>query len=153
MNNQQTFPHVSVPGFEVQSHAARISSGIEWFKYAPIAFNFREWITFANATKGWLDDSKLIYDQLNPGSNRSADPPRTYLPPVVYRFDENGFRVPWFGDETNATPFCPRLYTSPPPYQGDGIVQNEDLYTKELYKAVSSGATESKGAFLFVLQS
>jgi hypothetical protein len=151
-NNQQSFPYVSVPAFEVQSHAARLSSDVELFVYAPVAYNFSEWISFANATKNWFDDSKFIYDMLNPGSNRSADLPRGYLPPVVYRFDENGFKTPWYGEDTTVSPFCPRLYTSPPPYLGDGIVQNEDLYTNELYKTVSSHAAEIKGAYLFTLQ-
>jgi hypothetical protein len=145
-NNKQEFPYVVVPGFEVQSHAGRIASDITSFIYAPIVYNFTEWIRFSNETKNWLDDSKVIYDQLNQGSNRSAEPPRSYLPAVVYRFDEKGYRVPWFGsDSTTGQPFCPRLYTSPPPNQGDGIVQNEDLYTKEIYKLVSSAATETRG--------
>jgi hypothetical protein len=89
---------------------------------------------------------------LQPGLNRALEPPRVYLPPVVYKFDENGYKTPWFGDSlinNSDETFCPRLYTSPPPYPGDGIVQNEDMFSKRQYKKIIEASAQLKCEFVF----
>lgn len=158
-NGDNDFPYVAVPSFEVQAHTTRYDSGggIDVLFYAPIVSNFTKWVQFTNETKHWLEESKYLYDKMEPGNNRSNETPRMYLPPVVYKFDNvtGQHIVPWFGTpsdqvDDNTDTFCPRLYTSPPPYMGDGIVQNEDLFSNRKYKSMSDASIQLQGKVIFV---
>jgi hypothetical protein len=74
------------------AHTAQIESGVEEWIYEPIVQNsdFTRRIKLTKKTKGWLDESKIVFDQLEPGLNRSMEPKRTYVPPLIFRFDTKG---------------------------------------------------------------
>ena len=148
LESEQKFPFVSIPSFEVHAHVTRLKANTEGLLYAPIIRNdFHNWIQFTNQTKNWLEESKRTFDRLEPGLNRSLEQQRQYIPPTIYQFDNNGNRLPWYGDDDDGyeSSFNARLYTSPPPYMGDGIFQNENLESHYEFRSISGAATTLKG--------
>jgi hypothetical protein len=57
---EETFPFVTVPGFEVAGRHARIQSGIEILAYTPLISkeNTSLWQQYAFSRQGWIDESR-----------------------------------------------------------------------------------------------
>ncbi|MDG6999173.1 MAG: hypothetical protein JRN15_08675 [Nitrososphaerota archaeon] len=138
------FPYFVVPGFEAYAHEARTQAGFEMIQYAPIANNVQQWINFSQATRTWIDESRQIYDDLNPGENRAAEPSAALkpLPPYVYEYTsdgsfttiDHGFRL-----------FVPSLQTSPPPLENATHYENVDLFSNRMFKDVCLASVSLKG--------
>ena len=138
------FPYFIVPGFEAYAYQARTQAGLEMIQYAPIANDVQQWINFTETTRTWIDESKQIYDDLNPGANRAAEPSTALkpLPPYVYQYASNGnFTTLNEGFQL----FVPSLQTSPPPLENASYYENVDLFSDPLYKAVSLASVKLKG--------
>ena len=56
--------------------------------YAPLVTNVTEWIAFSQKQVHWYEKSKEIFDQLEPGHNRTDEDVVDSIPPHVYRLDE-----------------------------------------------------------------
>jgi hypothetical protein len=102
-----------------------------------------KWINFTQYTRGWLDESKRIYDTLQPGQNRSMEAKTPELPEIVWAInDQDGSLVKRSGRGN----FVPTLHISPPPLNNGEIYQNVDLFSDPNYKAVSLAAVKLKDA-------
>jgi len=138
------FPYFVVPGFEAYAYEARTQAGLEMIQYAPIANNVQQWINFSQTTRTWIDESKQIYDDLNRGENRAAEPSAALkpLPPYVYQYTsdgsfatiDHGFRL-----------FVPSLQTSPPPLENATHYENVDLFSNRLFKDLCLASVSLKG--------
>jgi len=137
-----TFPNVTVPAFEVKAFEARTKAGFEMVSYAPVARNLDEWIAFSTENTGWFQESKEIFDQLEPGQNRSLEAPVTSMPSAVYRLGEDGIGDPW----ANNRLFCPSMHTSPPPSESASIIMNVDFFSSPEFLAVSLASEQLKDA-------
>ena len=135
------FPHFSIPAFEAYAYDARTLAGFEVITYAPVAVKRREWTEFAQSSRGWLDESKRIFDILEPGQNRSAEPPVAELPMFVFNYGENGTLSPLIEN----TLFVPSLHISPPPFQESKIYQNINMFSQPDYREVSFAAVSLQG--------
>jgi hypothetical protein len=69
-----TFPFFTVPNLEVDAYGTRHEAKFETVVFAPIIQHdqLEEYFAFANEERGWLEKSKVIYDKLEPGQNRSS---------------------------------------------------------------------------------
>jgi hypothetical protein len=92
-------------------------------------------------TRGWLDDSKRIYDLLQPGKNRSLEPLTPPLPPIILSVQNNTL-VPRIPGGT----FVSSFQVSPPPLSTAQFYQNIDLYSVADIKTVSDAAVLLKDA-------
>lgn len=139
------FPYFSVPAWEAAAYESRQLAGFETVTYAPVAQKIDRWLNFTQQSRGWLDESKRIYDDLEPGLERSSEPPTGPLPNVVWNFNsEIGILVPM---ERNGL-MVPSLHTSPPPLLSTTVYQNVDMFSNPEYRAVSLAAVELKGEFI-----
>jgi hypothetical protein len=109
--------------------------------YAPIVSDQEKWINFTLTTHGWLDESKRLYDFLEPGKNRSLEPPAPQLPPIVFTLT-NGTAAP----REPGGIFVPRFLVSPPPILTAKPYANLDLYVIADLKSVSDAAVQLKDA-------
>ena len=95
---------------------------------------------FSKESRGWLEESKYTYDQLQPGQNRAREPMSPPLDDIVWSFDEG----------TNLTKrkgrgiFAPTFMISPPPVLGNGTFENIDLFSNPVYKDVAFAAVTLK---------
>ena len=146
--HEAEFPYFAIPSFEAKAHEARIQAGFEVVVYGPVAPKIEPWLEFAQASRGWLDESKVMYDALEPGQNRSDEPATPMLPDAVYDY------VP---SPTNASAdlkkrtqkgfFLPSLHVSPPPVLPAGVYpyQNVNMFSNPVYKDISLASVELKG--------
>jgi hypothetical protein len=143
LQTNQIFPYVRVPAFETHAYEARKQAWFEIVEYAPVAYSAQDWVAFSLQNVGWLDESKRIYDELEPGLNRSQESPTLAGPSVVLRMNRVTDQFePWMGSGT----FYPKFHTSPPPPADKPIAfQNLDLFSIPEYKAVSLAAVAVKG--------
>ena len=135
------FPHFAVPAFESLAYEARLQGGFEVIMYAPVANQLSAWLDFTQETRQWLDESKEMYDNLEPGEDRSAEPPVGPLPDMVFDYDENGQLVP----RTRDGFFTPILHVSPPPVPEMEIYQNINLFSKQEYRDVGDATVMLRG--------
>lgn len=104
--------------------------------YAPLANSVNDWLDFAQKSRHWLDDSKVIFDKLEPGMNRSSEPATPELAMTVWGINEDYMHVPW--NETGL--FAPILHTSPPPKADGHSYQNINLFSDPNFADVSLAA-------------
>jgi hypothetical protein len=142
VQHNEHFPHFSVPSFEAKANSARRHAGFEAVIYAPIATDIKEWFTFAQNSRGWIDDSKIWYDILQPGLNRSLEPSAPTLADVVWDYNDDGSLSPKKGRGI----FVPSLHTSPPPINNGQIYQNVDLFSHSEYRAVTVASVKLSDA-------
>ena len=76
------FPHFSVPAFESHAFESRQLAGFETITYAPIGIRIDQWLDFANKSRGWLDESKDIFDKPRPLPSQSGPRLRSRAAPV-----------------------------------------------------------------------
>jgi hypothetical protein len=133
LQHNEHFPYFSVPSFEAKATAARRHAGFEAVIYAPIVTNEAEWIAFSQMSRNWLDDSKVWFDILEPGQNRSLEPAAPPLPQEVWSYDDDGNLIP----RKDRGIFVPSLHTSPPPINNGQIYQNVDLFSRSEFRAVT----------------
>ena len=138
----ESFPYVTVPAFEARAYEARIKGGFEMITYAPVATNLQEWINFSTSHIDWYQESKEMFDQLEPGLNRTEETPLQSIPPVVYRLNNDGLGKAW---EDNRL-FCPSVHTSPPPLASAKAIMNVDFFSHPEILAVSLAAEKLKDA-------
>jgi hypothetical protein len=143
--HEAEFPFFSIPYFEVKAHAARAQASFDVVTYAPVVFGTQmdQYLTFANATRGWYDQSRVMYDELEPGMNRSAEPLASALPTELWTEDGNGTRLI---DEGVVPIAIPSLHISPPPPLTDKVRQNIDLWRDVRYKTVTLASLTLKDA-------
>ena len=149
LNMNFAFPLFSVPAFESLAYEARLQGGFEVIVYAPISKQADVWLEFANETRGWLDTSKYLYDNLEPGLYRSKEPPVQPLPHILWDFDTEGDGVNVLVPRTESGFFVPILHVSPPPIPALEVYQNINLFSSELYSEVGSATIQMKGT-LFI---
>jgi hypothetical protein len=104
-----------------------------------------EWINFTQYTRGWLDQSKNLYDVLEPGHNRSMEPVAPELPDIIWSIDQqahDGSLV----ERTEDGNFAPILHTSPPPLNNGRVYQNIDIFSNPESKSVSLAAVKLRDA-------
>jgi hypothetical protein len=110
--------------------------------YAPIATNEASWIEFSQASREWLDESKYIFDELEPGQDRSKEPKTPPFDDVVWSINEDGSLAKRKGRGL----FAPSFMISPPPMNNGNIFENIDLFSHPNYKSVTLAAVKLKDA-------
>jgi hypothetical protein len=102
-----------------------------------------EWLNFTQYTRDWYDESKFIYDILEPGKNRSLEAKTRALPNVVWSYSNNHSLV----ERDGRGNFVPSFHISPPPiYNVNVIYENIDLFSDANYKNISLAAVKLKDA-------
>ena len=112
--------------------------------YAPITINEPSWLNFSQNTRDWLDESKLIYDVLQPGQNRSLEPKTPLLPDVVWSYNPEDTSI--LEQRTGRGNFVPSYQISPPPVNSGDIFFNIDLFSDPNYKSISLAAVKLQDA-------
>jgi hypothetical protein len=102
-----------------------------------------KWINFTQYTRNWLDESKFIYDVLEPGKNRSLEPKAPPLPNAVWSYSEDDRSLVKRDGRGN---FVPSFHISPPPFNSGEISENIDLFSDDNYKNISLAAVKLKDA-------
>jgi hypothetical protein len=133
LQHKEHFPYFSVPSFEAKANAARHHAGFEAVIYAPIVTNEAEWMEFAQTSRHWLDDSKIWFDILEPGQNRSLEPAAPLLPETIWAYNDDGTLSP----RKDRGIFVPSLHTSPPPMNNGQVYQNVDLFSRDEFRSVT----------------
>jgi hypothetical protein len=140
--SSDSFPYFVVPSFEVFAHEARKLSGSEVFMYAPIVEDAPAWSRFATQTSAqWLQESKTIFDALEPGLNRSMEHAPASVSNTIWSISDDGRLWPWKDSGT----FVPSLHTSPPPVNDMSVQQNINLFSNENYKTAGLASIHLKG--------
>ena len=140
--HKEHFPYFCVPSFEAKANAARRHAGFEAVIFAPIANNEAQWLEFAQTSRSWLDDSKVWYDILEPGQNRSLEPMTPLLPEMVWSYNDDGT----LSERKDRGIFVPSLHTSPPPISNGQIYQNVDLFSHSEFRSVTVASVKSSDA-------
>lgn len=138
------FPYFAVPSWEAAAYESRIQAGFETVTYAPVNQKLDRWLDFSQVSRGWLDESKQIYDDLVPGKNRSSEPPVGPLPNIVWDVDDDGTLIERKRNGLMVT----SLHVSPPPLPSVEVYQNINFFSNPEYRAVSHACVELKGACL-----
>ena len=86
--NQQKFPFVTVPQFEIQGEYARKTSGVEVISYAPLVSEAqrRQWEEFAWNNQDWLEESRA-YSRTGEEVLHTSVYFETPINPYIYQFD------------------------------------------------------------------
>jgi hypothetical protein len=129
-----------VKSFEAKAYEARQQAKFEIIAYAPIATSETSWLNFSKENRDWIQESKYIYDQLEPGYNRAAEPLPIPLEDVVWSFTEQNTLIQRKGRGI----FAPSFMISPPPVMSNGTYENIDLFSNPACKAVSVAAVTLK---------
>jgi hypothetical protein len=130
--------------FEAKAYEARKQAGLQTIIYAPIAINEEVWVNFTQNTRDWLDESKFIYDILQPGQNRSLEPMAPMLPEYVWSYSEEDPSI--LEQRSGRGNFVPSYQISPPPVNSGEIFFNIDLFSDPNYKSISLAAVKLKDA-------
>jgi hypothetical protein len=112
--------------------------------YAPIAINEQEWVNFSQYSSDWLDESKFIYDILQPGQNRTLEPKAPVLPDYVWSYNQDDKSI--LEQRSGRGNFVPSYQISPPPVNSGEIFFNIDLFSDPNYKSISLAAVKLKDA-------
>jgi hypothetical protein len=142
------FPFFAIPSFEVKAHGVRSEALFETVSFAPLVqYNdLDNYFQFVNASRGWLDESKAMYDKLEPGKNRSMEPLTPPISPtmncVTRTVDKEHYSQvmtsPCFIDSES---YLPLLQISPPPFPNQ-TYQNIDYLTDPTFKTISKAARD-----------
>mgnify|MGYP005847545603 CR=1 FL=1 len=148
IEENEALPFFAVPYFEVKAASARHQASFEVVTYAPIvtAKQLTRYLEFSNQTRGWIDDSKRLYDTLEPGKNRSAEAPIPPLPLQLWKpTSDGGYEI----DEGSSI-MVPSLHISPPPVEQEAsaspVYQNVNLWSDPDYKDVTLASLSLKDA-------
>lgn len=142
------FPFFEVPSYEVLGHGIRNQALFETVAFAPLVKHQdrEQYLQFANQTRGWLDESKKIYDKLKAGANRSSEPPTPPYPQtfmcVSHEEEKEDYSkvvlTPCLNDEDL---YLPLLQISPPPFPNQ-TYHNIDYFTNPTYKSLAAAADQ-----------
>lgn len=137
------FPYFAVPAFEASAYQSRIQAGFETVTYAPIISRRNRWLNFTQNTRAWLDESKAIYDELEPGKNRAAEAPVGPLPDAIWDIGDglNGKLVEREQDGLMVV----SLHVSPPPLESVKVYQNINYFSNPEYEDISVACVQLKG--------
>lgn len=122
--------------FEAKAYEARQQAKFLTIAYAPIATSETSWLEFSKENRDWIQESKYIYDQLEPGYNRVAEPVPPPLEDVVWSFTQQNTLTQRKGRGI----FAPSFMISPPPVISNGTYENIDFFSNPACKAVSVAA-------------
>ena len=137
------FPYFAVPSFEAKAFETRKQATFEMITYAPIATVESSWLNHSQESRGWLDESKYLLDQLEPGSSRSSEPIAPPFDDVIWSFADDGTLV----KRKDRGLFAPSYMISPPPISNNSVVfENIDLFSNKNYKSVTLAAVKLKDA-------
>jgi hypothetical protein len=139
LKNNQAFPYVLLNGFEAYAYDARKKGRFSEIMYTPLVYNESKWLEFSAKSSGWYNQSKQIYDALEPGKNRSIEEKSFHDYKVLHEVNELGIVVT-ANDTDNISSqgrmICPTLYTSPPPSMNAITFQNVDLSSMNSFKSL-----------------
>jgi hypothetical protein len=145
------------------AYNARRNSAIDVIIYAPIVSNdeyntsdddsiLSRYLEYTRSTRSWLDESRRIFDTLQPGYNRSIEPIILSLPSVMYDIDpltKNFVARSSISNSSNA----PVLHVSPPPaVRGNEYVpyQNINMLSLPEMKNVADASVTLQGKLNFL---
>lgn len=140
------FPFFTIPNFEVKAYGTRHEAKLEAITYAPIVqkHELEQYLDFANSSRGWLVQSRQIFDKLQPGQNRSSEPPANPFPPTLLCVDHAKDKK--YYSKVLLSPclleaewHMPLLQVSPPPFMNQTF-HNIDLLTDPVYKKIIKAA-------------
>ena len=98
MKNNETFPFVTLPGFELFASYARQLSGIEMLAYTPLVQDHQmaDWIKYSMENQGWLEESREMTQRENTaeGLFTTTSYEQDDIPPLIYERNDNGQEVP-----------------------------------------------------------
>jgi hypothetical protein len=142
------FPFHSVPNYEAKAFELREQALFGTVAFAPIVQHdeLDQYLDYANQTRDWLDKSKQIYDWVQPGFNRSGEPPTPPIPQsllcVDHREEKKDYsevlKEPCSGQ---AEWFLPLRHISPPPLP-NATFHNIDFLSDPTYEELTKAANE-----------
>ncbi|KAL7562526.1 hypothetical protein ACA910_008233 [Epithemia clementina (nom. ined.)] len=139
ITNNETFPFVTIPGFELHAGYARRVSGIEMISFTPIVQDYEldDWTKYASEHQGWLQESREMVthgDELLLMTSYKQE----VISPIVYQFDDSLSPVP-----ATTAPFAPIWQTSPPPFDAGFINYNimAEFFVQRMYQVAQETRT------------
>jgi hypothetical protein len=87
-------------------------------------------------SRDWIQESKYIFDQLQPGYYRSSEPLPKPLDETIWSFNEDGT----ISERKGRGIFAPSFMISPPPAISNSTLENIDLLSNEACKSISLAA-------------
>ena len=112
-----------------------------------------QWLNFSVSNQNWIEESKEIYDMLEPGEDRSFEGERATIEKQLWGFDTNGNIIPYGTQSTttnNASAVVtPIFHTSPPPKPDKVEFQNINVFSDPTYESASLAAVELMGKFYY----
>jgi hypothetical protein len=140
LKHEGEFPYFAVKSFEAKAYEARHEAHFLTITYAPIVTSESAWLEFSKTSRGWLEDSKYAYDQLEPGYNRASEPLPTPLKDIIWSVNEDNVLVQRKGRGN----FVPSFMISPPPVVSNATFENIDLFSIKSFKSVALASVTLK---------
>jgi hypothetical protein len=144
------FPYFSIPHFEVKAFGIRNEALFESVAFAPVVRDseLQNYLKFANNTRNWLVESKIIYDELEPGKNRSSEPPPPHFPATLtcvnhYEYQKHYTKVLAGPCSIHSDTYLPLLHISPPPFPNQTF-NNINFLVDPIYKNITEAAKQVK---------
>jgi hypothetical protein len=144
------FPFFTIPYFEVKAFGTRHEAKFETVAFAPIVKHseLEQYLDFSNRTRDWLEESKMIFDKLLPGLNRTSEPPVNQYPPsllcVDHKEDKKDYSkillAPCF---VQSDSYLPLLQISPPPFANQTF-NNINFLSDPTYETIIEAASQVK---------
>jgi hypothetical protein len=143
------FPYFSIPNYEAKAYELREQALFGTVAFAPIVRHdeLDQYLDFANQTRDWLDQSKQIYDGVEPGFNRSSEPPTPPIPKSLLCVDHQEEKKDY--SEVLKKPcsaqaewYLPLHHISPPPLP-NAKFQNLDFLSDPTYKRITEAANRA----------
>lgn len=144
------FPFFTIPYFEVKAFGTRHEAKFETVAFAPVVRDIEldQYLDFANRTRGWMEESKMIYDKLVPGSNRSSEPPAVQYPSSLLCVDHAEDKKEY--SKVLLAPcfihqdwYLPLLQISPPPFPNQTF-NNMNFASDPTYRTIIEAASQVK---------
>lgn len=151
------FPNFKIPNYEVKAFGMRNEALFETVAFAPIVKHeeLEQYLVFANDTRGWVEESKKIYDELEPGKNRSSEPITPPFPKTLMCVDHREYQKDY--SKVLVGPcaiqkeeYLPLLQISPPPYINETF-NNIDFFSDFLYQEIVMAASQVKDLVFSVI--
>jgi hypothetical protein len=117
--------------------------------FAPIVKHdqLEQYFEFSNNARGWLEESKKIYDKLQPGENRSSEPPTPPLLSSLLCVDHAEGKEKYYSKvlaapcSVRSETYLPLLHISPPPFLNK-MFFILDFFTDLFYQRITTAASE-----------
>ena len=141
LQNNESFPYVSVPYFEVYSNDVRARANADLVLYGPLTSDFNDWKNFSMSKADWVNNSLAIFSTLESNSERLIGAPEESSGGEIRTWGEAGNLVP---ANTLEDKLLPLLHYSPP-LEHLGKFQNFDLSSEEVLRSLMSSAANLSG--------